>query len=183
MAEESIFKKACLSRNDISGRLLPNPDEVRRMKLPFTIVHTQWHSELVKTLLEKLERELSLLGADAEVFEAPGCWEIPLTVSSLLCQTKFAGKRDNHTFICLGVLLKGDTLHFEMVSENVNRKLMDIQTERNIPIVNGVLCCLEIDQAVRRTQGDMSDDLAKSYALTAVQMAIQRNTLFKRNDE
>ena len=71
--------------------------------------------------------------------------------------------------VCFGVLLKGDTLHFEMISGAVSQSLMNLQSQLHIPITYGVLNCLTNEQAMERCGPDSF--LPHSLACSALHMA------------
>lgn len=82
--------------------------------------------------------------------------------------------------ICCGVLIKGETFHFEMISTSVANGLMNIQIESGVPMINGVLNCMTLDQAEARC--GYGSDLPSSLACTAVYMANLKSTKFTRAD-
>ena len=73
----------------------------------------------------------------------PGTFEIPFVVSKL--SNKYDG------FILLGCIIKGKTPHFEYLCSSVFNSILDISVQRNIPIGNGILTCLNTNQAVLRS--------------------------------
>ena len=73
--------------------------------------------------------------------------------------------------IAIGVLIKGDTMHFEYISEAVSQGLMKIQLEQSVPIIYGVLNCQNRAQAELRARKDSK--LACSWAEAALLMAHQ----------
>lgn len=75
--------------------------------------------------------------------------------------------------ICVGLLLKGETLHFEVLSHSTCQGLMDIQLRTGVPIVNGVLNCFSEEQAEKRCD-PLESVLCESLAATAVHMAALR---------
>ncbi len=81
--------------------------------------------------------------------------------------------------ICCGVLIKGETFHFEMISTSVANGLMNIQIETGVPMINGVLNCMTIEQAEARC--GYNSDLPSSLACTAVYMANLKCGKFARS--
>lgn len=75
--------------------------------------------------------------------------------------------------ICVGLLLKGETLHFEVLSHSTCQGLMDIQLRTGVPMVNGVLNCFSEEQAAKRCD-PLESVLCESLAATAVHMAALR---------
>ena len=68
--------------------------------------------------------------------------------------------------IAVGVVLKGETVHFEYICDSVYKGLMDVQLKMGIPIINGVLTCLTEKQAEDRVNSSLSED----WALSALHM-------------
>ena len=102
---------------------------------------------------------------DSNIFEAevPGAFELPLAARFLA----LSGTVD--AIICAGVLIKGDTYHFEYISEAVSSGIMSVGLQTSTPVVFGVLTCSTEDQVKART-GHGYD-----YGKTAVEMALLRS--------
>ena len=75
----------------------------------------------------------------------PGAFEIPVTVSAALARARY------DCVICLGALIKGDTLHFELISDAVAHALMQISVEKKTPVIFEVLTALTVEQALARS--------------------------------
>lgn len=82
--------------------------------------------------------------------------------------------------ICTGVLIKGETLHFEYISDSVTRGIMDVSLGTNCPVVYGVLNCLNEEQVVKRSSnGNGGHNHGEDWGKTAVEMAIMRAEALK----
>ncbi len=163
-----VFSKKILD----SVANIPPPIELANYSILICI--TEWHRALVENIYNLTCNELRTLGiSNIEVVVAPGCWEIPLTLQTHLKNTCHDTKPCD-AIICFGILIKGDTAHFEHIAVPVHSQLMSMQLKYDIPIVNAIFTCFTEEQAVRRTVGDMSCSLAKSYALTAVQQIAKK---------
>lgn len=106
------------------------------------ILRTMWNSELVDILVGNIRKGLD--GNDTiEVVEVevPGCFEIIYK-----CQ-QMAKSGDYDIIICCGIVIKGDTYHFELISDSVTSSLVRISLDECIPIVNGILSCYNVQQA------------------------------------
>lgn len=126
------------------------------------IVRASWHSEQIERICQKLRTYLELLGVmEIEEFSVPGSNEIPLMA------LKIAPRY--HAVIGVGILLKGDTLHFENVSSAVANGLMQAQLISGIPIINCILSCMNSSQVEARIDGDQST--LDYIAQTAIYMA------------
>ena len=122
------------------------------------IVKTLWNKEYVDEMEKKVIEVLDKYDIKHNTYIVPGAYEIPLKCKKVNKQT--LNKYD--AFITLGVVIKGETMHFEYVSESVYKGIMDVQLQDNILIINGVLACLNKDQVEARVNSDMPYDLAKS---------------------
>jgi 6,7-dimethyl-8-ribityllumazine synthase len=100
---------------------------------------------------------------DVTVVRVPGAFEIPLVAESMAASGKF------DALICLGAVIRGDTPHFEYVSEAVTRGIGQAISRHRVPIGFGVLTTNNVDQAMERSG---SKDANKGYeaALTAIEM-------------
>jgi 6,7-dimethyl-8-ribityllumazine synthase len=82
------------------------------------------------------------------ILHVPGAFEIPLAAKQLCRSGKYCG------VICLGAVIKGDTAHFEYISESVAYGLMKLNLEMDIPVSFGVLTCYNDEQAEKRSADD-----------------------------
>ena len=80
----------------------------------------------------------------------PGAFELPATVKRLANSGKYAG------VLALGALIKGSTLHFEVLAHQVTRALIDLSLQVPVPVAFGLLTTLSLEQALERaeTQGE-----------------------------
>jgi len=130
------------------------------------VIYTMWNRELVDGLRIPFEAIIKSYGVQEENIvrmEVPGSWELPFA-----CET-VAMRHNLDVIVCFGVLLKGDTLHFEMISGAVSQSLMNLQSQLHIPITYGVLNCLTNEQAMERCGPDSF--LPHSLACSALHMA------------
>jgi 6,7-dimethyl-8-ribityllumazine synthase len=100
---------------------------------------------------------------DITVIRVPGAFEIPLLAERMAA----SGKYD--ALVCLGAVIRGDTPHFEYVSDAVTRGIGEAIAKHQIPIGFGVLTTNNVEQAMERSG---SKDANKGYeaALTVVEM-------------
>ena len=78
-----------------------------------------------------------------ELINAPGCFEIPYLIKKNI--NNYDG------FIALGCIIKGETYHFEVISNETTRKIMDISVDNLLPIGLGILTCYSLEQAIIRS--------------------------------
>lgn len=119
-------------------------------KLKIAIVRSNYHQNLTKSLEKVCYDELIAAGVkknNITTFTVPGSWEIPLFVKNIALKKKFAG------IITFGVIIKGETYHFEMIASECSRALMDISLQFNIPIIFEILATYNLKQAEQRCTG------------------------------
>lgn len=145
-------------------------------KLSIALVIARFNDSLGSILLENTRQELVRHGVTEEkikIIRVPGALEIPLTAKMLAQQRSF------DVIIALGVILKGSTPHFEYVSQGVYQGLMQVNLNFHIPVVFGVLTCLNVRQARERVLAD-SLNKGKEFAETALEMAFLIKSLRKK---
>ncbi len=95
--------------------------------------------------------ELGVQGDDITVTSVPGALEIPLVLQRLAATQKF------DAFVALGAVIRGETYHFEIVSNESSAAITQVQLDSGIPIANGVLTTNTDEQAAARAQGKGRD--------------------------
>lgn len=119
-------------------------------KLKIAVVRSNYHQDLTECLEKACRQHLIFSGVKEEnikSFEVPGSWEIPLLVKKIAESKKFDG------IVTFGIIVKGDTYHFEMIANECSRALMDISLESNIPVTFEVLAVYSLEQASKRSSG------------------------------
>jgi 6,7-dimethyl-8-ribityllumazine synthase len=134
------------------------------------IIKTRWNDKHVNNLCLGIREALAECKVqDDNIFETsvPGSFELPIAAQFLA----LSGTVD--AIICTGVLIKGDTMHFEYIADTVSKGIMNIGLNTRTPIIFGVLTCLTEDQVKARStpgKGNPGNDWGK----TAVEMALLR---------
>ena len=131
--------------------------------LAIGIVMSRFNQDVCEGLLAACTAELKRLGVadgDIEIATVPGALEIPLTLQTMAQSDRF------DALIALGAVIRGETYHFEVVSNDSCRAVMEVQLDTGIPVANGILTCEDDDQALARMQQKGSD-----CANAAVEMA------------
>ncbi len=111
------------------------------------IVLSRFNHFISERLLEGALDALYKLGAedkDISVYKVPGSFEIPFITKKLAKSAKVQG------IICLGVLIRGDTPHFDYLAAEVTKGLAQISMEEGIPVSFGILTVDSIEQAIER---------------------------------
>ena len=162
MTGEDGAGSASPSRPDCSGKR-------------FALVAARFYPELSDQMLEGARRALLDCGVadDAiERYDVPGCFELPFA-----CR-KLAGEIDYDGFVALGVVIRGETPHFDYVAGECARGLMDVQLQTGIPIGFGVLTTDSMAQAQKRAdpaRGNKGYQAALAAAhLTALSATVAR---------
>ncbi|HJU63392.1 MAG TPA: 6,7-dimethyl-8-ribityllumazine synthase [Candidatus Binatia bacterium] len=130
------------------------------------IIVSRFNNFITDKLLDGALEGLKIHGIeedDVTVVRVPGAFEIPL----LADQMAASGKYD--ALVCLGAVIRGETPHFEYVSEAVTRGIGEAIAKYRIPMGFGVLTTNNVEQAMERSG---SKDANKGYeaALTALEM-------------
>ena len=134
----------------------------------FAVVASRFNEDITNGLLNgALEalREASVGEGDVEVMRVPGAFELPVTALHLAESGRFDG------VICLGCLIKGDTMHFEYIASAATQGIMDVAMRTGIPVAFGVLTTLTDAQAEERAAPGPGNK-GREVALAAVEMAV-----------
>jgi 6,7-dimethyl-8-ribityllumazine synthase len=120
--------------------------------LAVAIVWSRFNEDIVRELLTACDRELVNLGvapADIDVVSVPGALEVPLALQALALRTRGFGRRYD-ALVALGAVIRGETYHFEVVSNESARGILDVQLETGVPVANAVLTTSTEEQARER---------------------------------
>ena len=139
------------------------------------IVEARFYDDLADALLEGATQALAAFGAEYDVVTVPGALEIP----GAIAQAEEAGHRPAGTrydgYVALGCVIRGETYHFEIVSNESARGIMDLTIGRKLCIGNGVLTTEDDEQAwarARISEGDKGGGAARA-ALTMIELKQQ----------
>lgn len=130
----------------------------------FAIVASRWNDLIVSRLIDGARQALVGLQADmnaVDVFRVPGSFEIPL------CAYKAAASGKFDAVICLGVIIRGETPHFEYIAAEVARGIGDAAIKTGVPLLFGVITAENVDQAIDRA-GARLDNKGFEAATAAV---------------
>ena len=115
------------------------------------IVEARFYDDIQDALLEGAVAELKAAGLTHDVITVPGALEIPAAIAIALDAAERKG-RPYHAVIALGCVIRGDTIHFEIVSMESSRALMDLAVERKVPLGNGIVTVNTEEQAWARAR-------------------------------
>ena len=115
--------------------------------LRVAIVASRFNENLCERLLAGALGELASLGvaaSDIETVRVPGALEIPMALQWLAQSSRF------DALVALGVVIRGETYHFELVANESSRGLMEVQLETGVPVANGIITTENEAQAEAR---------------------------------
>ena len=111
------------------------------MKKNFLIVNADYYKDISFGLLRSAKKSLPK-SCKIKIINVPGVFEIPVTISKNL--NKF------DAFIALGCVIKGQTPHFDFISQATTNAIMKLSVVSKKPIGNGIITCLNKKQAIAR---------------------------------
>ncbi len=143
---------------------------IRASEAGFAIVASQYNARYVDAMLLSAKAELRRAGVKhVRIVRVPGAYEIPV-VASRLARTASADGSALSAIICLGVILRGETVHAAHIGEAVSQALMQIQLQHEVPVIHEVLLLENESQARVRCLGRKHNRGAEA-AQTALAMA------------
>jgi 6,7-dimethyl-8-ribityllumazine synthase len=134
------------------------------------IVEARFYDDIQDALLEGARAELTAAGVGHDVITVPGALEIPAAVAIAVDAAAAAGKPYD-AVIALGCVIRGDTIHFEIVSMESSRALMDLAVARKLPLGNGIVTVNTEAQAWARAR---ASDLNKGGDAARAALAMLR---------
>jgi len=133
------------------------------------VVMSRFNLPVCEGLLSACVNELKRLGvadADIAIANVPGALEIPLVLQSMAQTGRF------NALVALGAVIRGETYHFEVVSNDSCRAIMDVQLNTGVPIANGILTCESDEQAEVRMQPKGADCAQAAVEMANLQKAL-----------
>lgn len=116
----------------------------------FAIVASRYNARYVDAMLKAAHAELKRAGASRiEIIRVPGAYEIPV-IATRLARTRAPSLS---AIICLGVILRGQTVHADHIGRAVSHALMEIQLRHEVPVIHEVLLLESEEQARARCLG------------------------------
>src|ERR1700742_1186306 len=102
------------------------------------IVEARFYDDIQDALMDGAVAELKTAGLTHDVITVPGALEIPAAVAIALDAAE-AHRKPYDAVIALGCVIRGEAIHFEIVSMESSRGLMDLAVSRKIPLGNGII--------------------------------------------
>lgn len=134
----------------------------------FAIIASRYNAHYVDSMLRAAKAVLSRAKANVRVIRVPGAYEIPAVAAKLARRS--SEDEDLAAIICLGVILRGETVHAAHIGEAVSHALMQIQVNFEIPVIHEVLLLENETQAKKRCL-DPKHNRGTEAAQTALEMA------------
>ena len=120
---------------------------LKNLNIKIAIVKSLYYEDLTSSMEEACVKTLmdsGISGDNIKTFSVPGSWELPIMVDKVARLKKFDG------IVVFGVIIKGETYHFELIAHECTRALMDISLKYQIPVTFEVLVTHNLEQAKKR---------------------------------
>jgi len=134
------------------------------------IVEARFYDDIQDALLEGAVAELGAAGVTHDLLTVPGALEIPAAIAIAVDAAEKSGKPYDAA-IALGCVIRGETIHFEVVSIESSRALMDLAFARRFPLGNGIITVNTDEQAWERAR---KNDLNKGGDAARAALAMLR---------
>jgi 6,7-dimethyl-8-ribityllumazine synthase len=154
-------------------------EKAKLANLEFAVIVGRFYEDLAQRLLSGARDGFELAGVPAEgVHEhsVPGAYELPFAATAVIDRVrrrnaKQGGGPEIGGVACLGVVIRGETDHYDFVCAEAARGIQDVQLATGVPCAFGVITCDTMDQALARSGGDKRDQ-GRNAALTVARMAL-----------
>ena len=144
----------------------PESEPLSGSNFRFAIVASRWNDSIVSRLVEGALEALHERGVKDDaitVYRVPGCFEIPL------CALKAAESKRFDAIICLGVIIRGDTPHFDYVAAETARGITEVNLKTGVPALFGIITANTVEQANARADAKL-DNKGYEAAMAAIEV-------------
>lgn len=142
------------------------PDGLTGAGLTVAVLRARWNATIGDRLAEGVARGLQSLDVSTvEQVSVPGCFEVPFAARTIAT----SGRVD--AIVCIGAVIRGETTHYEIVSEEAAAGVLRAQLDTGVPIAFGILTVENETQALARSEGPGGHNVGEEAALVAVEMA------------
>jgi len=158
------------------GTFLESFDEDERATLStlsFAVCVGRFYEDLAVRMLSGAREGFELAGVPASAVSevsVPGAYELPYAAKLHATTERYAG------VACLGVVIRGETDHYDFVCAEAARGIQDVQLATGVPCAFGVITCDTMEQAIARANGDKRDQ-GRNATLTVARMALHKGTI------
>jgi 6,7-dimethyl-8-ribityllumazine synthase len=134
-------------------------------KAKVAIISSSWHLDICNDLIAGATRALEAAEVKKiKVIYVPGSFEIPLAAQKIF-------EKGYDAVVAVGLVLKGETPHFDYVCQGVTQGVMDVQLKWSKPVGYGVLMCDNLDQAIARSgRAGSKEDKGYDSAIAALSL-------------
>ena len=157
----------------------PQEVSITGANLSVGIVAARYNPTLVDALLHQVFEQLRSAGVKEKkirIYRVPGSNELPSAAQWLATATK------PDVIVALGVIIRGDTLHYDVIANEVTRGIGQAAQETGVPMGFGVLTCDTLEQAIDRA-GLKAGNKGWEAALAAVEMAVLQKKAKKKSSK
>ena len=138
---------------------------MNKKTLSVSVVVADYYKEITDSLTNAAVEHLQNNNINYEIFKVPGVYEIPQFINWKLSKKKI------NLFLALGCVIKGDTYHFEVISDAVGQSLLDISSLNSKTIIaNGIINAYSVSQAKKRSKVDSKKNKGFEAASAMVRM-------------
>jgi len=132
-------------------------------KAKVAIISSSWHLDICNDLIAGATRALEAAEVNKiKVIYVPGSFEIPLAAQKMF-------EKGYDAVVAVGLVLKGETPHFDYVCQGVTQGVMDVQLKWSKPVGYGVLMCDDLEQAIARSgRAGSKEDKGYDSAIAAL---------------
>ncbi|HVD39070.1 MAG TPA: 6,7-dimethyl-8-ribityllumazine synthase [Solirubrobacterales bacterium] len=143
-------------------------EKAKLEQLEFAVLVGRFYEDLALRLLDGADHGFQMAGVpigNVTHHSVPGAYELPFAAKLHAESGEFAG------VACLGVVIRGETDHYDFVCAEAARGIQDVQLATGVPCAFGVITCDNMEQALARAGGDKRDQ-GRNAALTVMRMAL-----------
>ena len=133
----------------------------------YAILAARWNPRVVDALVAGARKAFADHGVPDDVVDlvrVPGAWELPVAAARVIDRGEYAA------VIALGCVVRGDTRHYEHVSDECARGLMRVALDTGVPVLNGVLA-VEVFADAEARAGGAHGNKGEEAAMAAIEMA------------
>ncbi len=144
---------------------IPKAPKIKGMPPHFLIVRAPYYKEIVDNLTAGARQILKDAGATSEAFDVAGAYELPQAIRLAL-----RGTRKYDGFVALGCIIRGETDHYEFISQSTMDGLMNVALQFGICLGTGLLTCNTKEQAEARATADGFNKGAEAAVASVTQL-------------
>ena len=153
-------------------------------ELEFAVVVGRFYDDLANRLVKGAREGFQLAGvspSSVREYSVPGAYELPFAAKAIIegARKRSEAERGGRPLggvACLGVVIRGETDHYDFVCAEAARGIQDVQLQTGVPCAFGVITCDTMAQALERAGGGKRDQ-GRNAALTVARMAVLKRQL------